>query len=66
MDELAAFILARIAEDHDLAYQVLHDPAAGGILGAHTRNCHVADAGWSVDVAHHELLLDPLACHNVN
>lgn len=37
MDELAAFILARVAEDHDLAYQALHGPGAGGILGAHTQ-----------------------------
>ena len=66
MDELAAFILARVAEDHDLAYQALHDPGAGGILGVHTRNCHAADTGRSVDVAGHELLLDPLACHNMN
>lgn len=66
MDELAAFILARVAEDHDLACQALHDPGAGGILGAHTRNCHAADTGRSVDVAGHELLLDPLACHNLN
>ncbi|MBG6218622.1 hypothetical protein IWX75_003109 [Arthrobacter sp. CAN_A6] len=30
MDELAAFILARVAEDHDLAYQALmtQEPAA--------------------------------------
>ncbi|WP_334684391.1 DUF6221 family protein [Arthrobacter sp. CAN_A6] len=36
------------------------------MLGAHTRNCHAADAGRSVDVAGHELLLDPLACHTMN
>lgn len=66
MDELAAFILARVAEDHDLADQALHDPGAGGILGAHIRRCHTADAGRSVVVAGHELLLDPLACHNLN
>ena len=66
MNELAAFILARVEEDHDLAYQALHDPGAGGILGAHTRNCHAAATGRAVDVAGHELLLDPLACHNMN
>ena len=54
MDELAASILARVGEDHDLAYQAL-------LLGAHTRNCHAADTGRPADVAGHELLLDPLA-----
>ncbi|WDF35063.1 DUF6221 family protein (plasmid) [Arthrobacter agilis] len=66
MDELAALILTRVEEDHDLAYHALHDPGAGGILGAHTRNCHAADTGRTVDVAGHELLLDPLVYHNLN
>lgn len=66
MDELAAFILARIGEDHDLAHQALHDPGVGGILGAHARTRHAADVGRPLDVAGHELLMDPLACHIIN
>ena len=66
MDELAAFVLARVGEDYDLAYQALHDPGVGGILGAHVKTRHVADVDRPLDVAGHELLMDPLACHIVN
>ena len=66
MDELTAFILARVAEDHDLAHQALHDPVSGGILGAQVRTRQAADAGRRTEAAGHELLMDPLACHLMN
>ncbi|WP_334683959.1 DUF6221 family protein [Arthrobacter sp. CAN_A214] len=44
MNELVAFVLARVAEDQDLAHAALHDPGFGGVLGAYVHGGH-ADRG---------------------
>ncbi|MBG6184898.1 hypothetical protein IWX65_002876 [Arthrobacter sp. CAN_A214] len=66
MNELAAFILARVMEDHDLAQQALDDPGGGGILGMCVESRRAADVGRDIGVAGQELLRDPLACHIMN
>ncbi|WP_026531551.1 DUF6221 family protein [Arthrobacter sp. H41] len=66
MNELAAFILARVAEDYDLAQQARLLVVKPAILLLCAESRHAGDVGRDIGVAGHELLMDPLACHFMN